>query len=186
VPLVPGARVLDAGGGTGTFSIPLAQALPHCTIIHLEPDRGMSETARKKAAWAGIGNFELLTADLFSSNFLPRSMSAIVSVHTLCAVAEPRAAIRMMADCLAPGGGLFVCDPCRRRGWLAALQIFWQGRRSISESCRIARMQEAGRPWLHDSAEFRAEFERVGLEVEQAYKTYRGCRHVVVCRKPHV
>lgn len=191
-PLGPGARVLDAGAGTGDISIPLALELPQCTVIHLEPDSEMCDAARTKAAQAGVTNLEFLQCDLASANFLPGSMSAIVSVHRLYAAADPRKAIRVLADWLAPGGRLFAWDAGgrahvsdwaryilaetrRRQGWLAALKVLWSGR-----------VQNAGKSWLHDSAGFRAGFEGAGLMIEDSCDGNRACGNLVVCRKPDV
>ena len=199
--LHPGARVLDAGAGTGNFSIPLAQALPQCTVIHLEPDPGMCGAARAKAARAGVGNLEFLQCDLSTANFVPGSMCGIVSVHMLYAVPDPHGAIQLLASWLAPSGRLFACDAgrrvrvgdwtryiltetSRRHGWLAAARVLWNGHVAASENRRISRMQDAGRFWLHNSSEFREEFERAGLIVEDVSKCYRGCSDLVLCRKP--
>lgn len=170
--LRPDSRVLDAWAGTGIISVPLAQALPQCTVIHLEPDPALCAAAREKASEAGVRNLEFLQCDLESANFIPGSMGAIVWAHKPSAQGDPLEASGLLAEWLAPSGLLFAFDMTPRHGWMGTVKTLWNGYLGAFGTRR------------RDPGKFRVMFENAGLRVEDAYDCYCGCCDVVICRKP--
>ncbi len=55
VQAAPGHTITDVGCGTGTLTIPLAQAVPAATVIGLDVDGAMLAQAHAKVAEAGSG-----------------------------------------------------------------------------------------------------------------------------------
>ena len=195
--LPPGSRIVDVGAGVGNFSVSLARALPQCTVIHLDYNAGMCNTAAAEAAQHCLANHQVLCCDVHTANFLPGTIAGIVSVHGLHAMAEPPRVIALMADWLSPGGRVFACDAGRIRsfvdwircilgekrkqqGWLATSRLLW-GACQVARNRRIARSQAEGRFWRHNQREFRSAFERCGLQVEKWY-TCGGSDIVVACK----
>ncbi len=54
--LQPGLKVLDAGGGYGRYSIPLAER--GCQVTHLDLSPRMIEEAKKLAGDRGVSSIE--------------------------------------------------------------------------------------------------------------------------------
>ena len=80
--------VLDVGGGTGVFSIPLARRGFHVTHLDLSP--AMLDKARKKAA--GLANIHFVegnSADL--STFSDRSFDLVLSMDGAISFTGPLA-----------------------------------------------------------------------------------------------
>lgn len=54
--VLPGARVLDVGAGSGCISIGLATRVPDARVVALEPSPEAAEVSRRNAAALGVGN----------------------------------------------------------------------------------------------------------------------------------
>jgi precorrin-6B methylase 2 len=175
----PGSRVLHIGNSLLTAAIALADALPQCTIIHLERDAVMDSQAATEVRRARWKNLEVLSSDLLSANFLPSSMSAIISTGPTGETIERRSVASMLANLLVPGGWMLVysvgasehfavrlCKLIARLGPKSATVLSWLHRAAAVEPC-------------HTIA---AAFESGGLLIVRAYEL-NGSRFVI-CRKP--
>lgn len=100
-------RVLDVGGGTGGFAVPLAQRGHTVTVVDPSPD-ALALLARRAHA-AGVaasvsgvqGDSDRLT-DVVSAN----SADLVLCHHVLEFVDEPASAVAALATCLHAGGWL--------------------------------------------------------------------------------
>jgi 2-polyprenyl-3-methyl-5-hydroxy-6-metoxy-1,4-benzoquinol methylase len=107
--LAPGQRVLDVGCGPGSITLDMAEAVgPEGSVLGLDFSPAAIETARRAAAERGITNVRFEVADLFALRpGLPplRGRYDVVHAHqVLHHLADPRAAITVMAALVAPGG----------------------------------------------------------------------------------
>jgi S-adenosylmethionine-dependent methyltransferase len=114
LPAVPEPSVLDCGGGSGSFAVPLAESGAVVTVVDISPDA--LATLRRRAAEVGVadrirpvqGDVELLGDVLGDSKF------DIVLAHgILQAVDDGVAALRAVAAAVRPGGlvSLLVDNP---------------------------------------------------------------------------
>jgi 2-polyprenyl-3-methyl-5-hydroxy-6-metoxy-1,4-benzoquinol methylase len=103
----PGLVVVDVGGGTGGFAVPLAEAGHHVTVVDASPDALAALTRR--AAEAGVadrvaavqGDGDRL-ADL-----VPQGQADLVLCHSLLEVVDdPAEVVAALAATLRPGGAL--------------------------------------------------------------------------------
>jgi SAM-dependent methyltransferase len=107
----PGERpsVLDCGGGSGGFAVPLAEAGAQVTVVDVSADA--LATLRRRAAEAGVagsveavqGEVESLPAPVHGSVF-----DLVLAHGILEAVDEPAAAFESISRTLRPGGLLSV------------------------------------------------------------------------------
>lgn len=97
--------VVDAGGGTGGFAVPLAQAGHRVTVVDPSPDS--LAALQRRAAEQGV-SVEALQGDLRDLEHLVAPASAdLVLCHSVLEVVEdPAAALADIARCLRPGGRL--------------------------------------------------------------------------------
>jgi S-adenosylmethionine-dependent methyltransferase len=105
LPSMPEPSVLDCGGGSGSFAVPLAEGGAVVTVVDISPDA--LATLRRRAAEVGVaerirpvqGDVEQLGDLLGGSKF------DIVLAHgILQAVDDGVAALRAMAAAVRPGG----------------------------------------------------------------------------------
>jgi ubiquinone/menaquinone biosynthesis C-methylase UbiE len=198
--VAPGDRLVDLGAGTGNFSLRLARRFTQAEVLHLDSNSGMNTRALFKAETEG-GRISVLEADADRATFAAGSLGAVVSVHSLYTLADPRGVIRRMFEWLRPGGHVFACDLGRRmdvlgwsaflaramvcrRGVLQTARTFVKGRAVASQNRAIRKMQDAGHYWLHSGDEFVAAFVAAGFRVERSSSCYRGCSDLVVATKP--
>ena len=101
--VLPGARVLDVGCGTGAATIAAAsRAAPGGRVIGLDPNPQMLAVARRKSGIEWVeGRAEALP-------FPDASFDAVVSQFAMMFFENRVAALREMARVLAPGGGMAV------------------------------------------------------------------------------
>lgn len=194
-------RVLDIGAGTGNFSLLAARTLPLASVVHLEPDPGMNSRLSAKRAALGLENLSLREQPVQDAEFPVASMDLIVCVHALYTMPDPRAQLCRLTSWLRPGGHAFLCDLgraldvndwrrflfrhlLREKGPLRAISLVLRGRQVARQNHNIARLQRAGKYWLHTPAEFRAAVEQSGLLIEEQDVMYRGCSDLVLARKP--
>ncbi|HEY7132192.1 MAG TPA: methyltransferase domain-containing protein [Candidatus Limnocylindrales bacterium] len=105
-----GGPILELGGGTGRLAVPLAEAGHDVTVVDLDPAMLERAAARRdEMPGAAAGEIELIEADLLDLR-LPGAGSfslAFIALNTLFLLAtreRQRAAVRVLADHLAPGG----------------------------------------------------------------------------------
>ena len=107
--LAPGKRVLDVGGGLGTYARLLSEAGSHVTLVDYPLVAGW---ASEELEGTGV---EMVGVDLFehpSCGVPPGSMDAALVSHLLHDVAEEQAVVllRRVRAAIAPGGHLVVND----------------------------------------------------------------------------
>ena len=99
--------VLDAGGGTGSFAVPLAELGHRVTVVDPSPD-ALAALARRVAE-AGVQ--DRVTGTQGDAGDLPGlvepgSADAVLCHDVLEVVEDPAAALAAAVGCLAPGGVL--------------------------------------------------------------------------------
>lgn len=99
-----GMKVLDAGCGAGDVSLIAAGLVgPHGTVVGVDKDQSVIETARKRSCDAGLENVTFVEGDICSvaagSDF-----DAVVGRLILMYLTEPARAIRKLLGHLRPGG----------------------------------------------------------------------------------
>jgi S-adenosylmethionine-dependent methyltransferase len=108
------AAVVDVGGGTGGFAVPLAEAGHRVTVVDPSPD-ALAALARR-AAEAGVaerihgiqGDGDRL------GELLPAGSADLVLCHSLLEVVEdPGQVLQAMATTLRPGGAAGSCSSAR-------------------------------------------------------------------------
>ncbi|MGL5830084.1 MAG: class I SAM-dependent methyltransferase, partial [Angustibacter sp.] len=99
-------RVLDVGGGTGGFAVPLAQLGYSVTVLDPSPD-ALAALARRAQESGVAEQIQPVQADASELDSLPElSVDALCCHGVLEDVDEPEAALRSMARALRPGGVL--------------------------------------------------------------------------------
>lgn len=102
---VPGAVVVDVGGGSGTRAVPLAQL--GCTVLVVDSSIDALAILRRRAADAGVADrITAVQADAVAmSAAVPRGQADLVLCHHLLeTVDDPAAAVAGIAAALKPGG----------------------------------------------------------------------------------
>ncbi|MGA8114197.1 MAG: methyltransferase domain-containing protein [Actinocatenispora sp.] len=101
--------VVDVGGGTGGFAVPLAESGHRVTVIDASPDA--LAALMRRAADAGVA--DLVSAQQGDADDLPRLVppgrADLVLCHSLLEVVdEPRPVVSALAGTLRPGGAASV------------------------------------------------------------------------------
>jgi SAM-dependent methyltransferase len=98
-----GATILDApcGGGLAFRELRPDQDVHY---VALDLSRGMLERARREAERRGLGQVELVRGDVQDIPLTDGVADLTLSMNSLHAVADPRAAIAELARCTRPGG----------------------------------------------------------------------------------
>jgi hypothetical protein len=169
------------------ISIPLAQELPGCTVIHLEGDPALCGAARDRAQEAGVRNLEFLACGLEAADFVEGSMGAVVVVQPPSALEGPPQGIGRLAELLTPYGTVFACDMTQRfRGsdWTRyVLEETFRRKGLLAAARTMAGRMKAAAGSRTNADWFRKLQEHPDLSVEEAFDCYCGCCDVVICRK---
>ncbi len=106
-----GGNVLDAGCGTGNFSLGLGLRGYNVEAIDISP--AMLHPARSKKRKAGLDNVEFREWDIEKGLALypDATFDCVVSVHALYTLREPEAAIREYLRVLKASGHLVMAEP---------------------------------------------------------------------------
>jgi len=118
-----GERVLDAGCGTGIYSIELAKRGARVTALDASSE--MIERARDKAEKAGA-SVDFIKADALKIPFPDNHFDLVLSVCMLCFVKERDGALLEMKRVLRPGGRVVIALLNSRSPWALFRRI--QGR----------------------------------------------------------
>jgi SAM-dependent methyltransferase len=104
----PPARILDAGGGSGAFAIPLAERGYDVTL--LDDSWGMLDVARERSAEAGV-TLTLVKDPLDRVTTLaPPRFAAICCHAVLLYTTDPRSALAKLRSVAAPGAVLSLLE----------------------------------------------------------------------------
>lgn len=115
--LPAGARVLDAGCGTGGFLARLSAMPTGWSLAGLEFDPEAAGLAREKSSQAG--HWPVETGSVNAMPYPERSFDAVVSNDVLChAGVDEAAALAEFRRCLQPGGLLLLNLPAYQ--WMAS------------------------------------------------------------------
>lgn len=193
--------LVDIGAGTGNFSLDLAKRYKESRVLHVDSNIQMNVLAQEKAKKRALTNIDILTYDTTDISFVDNSISAIVCVHFLYVLRDPRLFIGKMYRWLKSGGIVFACDPGRtvnvndwfqylfkasykKHGLLKTLALFYRGRAVAQQNRYISTAQKRGVYWLHSHEDFCQAFTSVGFDVISSQTAYRGISDIVICRKP--
>jgi SAM-dependent methyltransferase len=105
-----GATVADIGCGHGSSTILMAEAFPRSRFIGSDYHQASIETARLRAAEAGVGDrvsFEVSPADSFSGS----GFDLVTTFDALHDMGDPVGAARHVREALAPDGTWMLVEP---------------------------------------------------------------------------
>ena len=107
--LTVGGRAADVGCGHGASTILMAQAFPNSQFVGIDYHGASIETARERAAKAGVGNasFELADATSYRSD----DYDLIAFFDCLHDMADPSGAARHARAALKPDGHCLLVEP---------------------------------------------------------------------------
>ncbi len=106
--LEEGIRVVDAGCGSGVAACVLAEAFPNSTVLGIDPSVHAIESARERAAEAGLSNvrFEEHTFD----DLEPGSVDFLLTLDVLHDIPRPADAVAAARAALVDDGVWVVAD----------------------------------------------------------------------------
>jgi SAM-dependent methyltransferase len=109
--IVRGMRVLDVGTGAGDVALLLADLVgPEGSVIGVDSNPELVETARARVAEAGLGNVSFVVGDAASVE-LERDLDAVVGRCVLFFVPERAALVRRLASHVHGGGVVAFQEP---------------------------------------------------------------------------
>ena len=137
--------VLDAGCGTGLFSIGLARIFRDCSFTGIDRSQGMIEVARKQSRKSKVDNTTFELGDVEALRFERGSFDAVTAAGLFCNLENPIPALNEFARVLKPGGKAFIVE-FDRRGMTLGTRIFFNtmitGYKIISSVFRKFRFAE--------------------------------------------
>ncbi|TDR94268.1 SAM-dependent methyltransferase [Enterovirga rhinocerotis] len=105
--LADGQRILELGCGWGSLSLWMARHYPAARIVSVSNSRSQKAFIEEKARRAGLGNLDVLTADMNDFETSDR-FERIVSVEMFEHMANWRALLERARGWLTPDGRLFL------------------------------------------------------------------------------
>ncbi len=103
----PEARcVLDVGPGDGWPSLPVARALPHVTVLGVDPSPRRARVCAENATRLDLPNARFVVGDADRLPFTSGAFDAVLAASSLEEASEPMAVVRELARVLRPGGVL--------------------------------------------------------------------------------
>ncbi len=115
----PGARILDLATGTGDLALMVADRIPQCTVVGLDPSAGMLAVGRDKVAARGLADrVELVQGDACQLPFADQSFDGITMGYGIRNVVDRPRALAEMARVLKPGARVAILETSEPRGLL--------------------------------------------------------------------
>ncbi len=105
-----GARVLEAGCGTGAQTLTLAERSPLAHFTSIDISAESLAQAQRQASAAGIANVGFMQADIFTLPFEAASFDHVFVCFVLEHLARPVQALRTLRRLLKPGGTITVVE----------------------------------------------------------------------------
>jgi len=144
----------------------------------------------------------VLCCNVRDAHFFPKSVAAIVIIHSLQTTPDGVEDVTLMSGWLGPGGYLVACDvdnrvdlvggtpsvlakTRKRFGTRNVAQLLGRAHVTRLENPALAQVQPCLRRSLGDALELTRVFESAGLKPEQIYSTGRGYTDFVIYRKPN-
>ncbi len=171
----PGARVLDAGCGTGASTRALLSTLVDPDVVAVDASEGMIEIARRKV-WPGSVRFVHAAVDDLPTPAASGPFDAVFAAYLLRNVPDPDATLARLHRLLRPHGVLVLHDytlaehPLPRLRWTAVswsviipaawlvgrdtrlYRYLWHSARSFDSPSRLRRrLLDAGYTGVHHS-----------------------------------
>jgi 2-polyprenyl-3-methyl-5-hydroxy-6-metoxy-1,4-benzoquinol methylase len=107
--LTRGARTLDVGCGHGASTVLMASAFPNSQFLGVDYHAASIETARARAATAGVSNAHFAVAD--ATSYEGRDFDFIAFFDCLHDMADPAGAARHARQALKPDGTCMIVEP---------------------------------------------------------------------------
>jgi SAM-dependent methyltransferase len=106
-----GTDVLEIGAGIGTFTLALARTANVARVVALEPDERLAVTLAERTK--DVGNVEVLRnpVEHLRPEVAGGVFDSVVCFNVLEHIQDDRGALIRMAECLRPGGSLFLLSP---------------------------------------------------------------------------
>jgi cyclopropane-fatty-acyl-phospholipid synthase len=102
-----GMRVLDLGCGWGSLSLWLAERYPRASVVGVSNSHGQREWSLGEAARRGLGNLEVVTADV--NDFVPEErFDRVMSIEMFEHMRNWDELLRRVSTWLSPEGRLFL------------------------------------------------------------------------------
>lgn len=181
---LPTWRCLEAGCGTGRFTLRLAGRVAGVVGTDRSPE--MIRRARGTAARTGVGNarFEVAAVESLPGP-LRNTFDVVVAVRLLFFLPDPAAGLRQLAATVRPGGWVAVCNPhaglspasATRYADAHGLQGF--ARQSLASWARVA---AAGPLWDEETSV--ARLQEAGLVDVTAMPALEGLGLLAKGRRP--
>jgi len=141
----PGLSLLDAGCGSGLFSVFLASRRPAWTVCAVDASGGMVDVARRRAGSLGLASLAIEVGDLRRLRWADKTFDAIVLSGVFPNLSEPWKTSRELWRVLKVGGRMVVIEFARERMSILTQLLFhvmiW-GYRAISAVFRQFRFAE--------------------------------------------
>jgi SAM-dependent methyltransferase len=128
--IAPGARVLDAGCGTGWVTRLMAETAPDAQVTGLDLTAHFVDHARQAAAEAGLSTLDYRVGDICDMPFDAETFDLVWSQLVLFFLPHPEKAIAEFARVLKPGGRvkIIVTD--------GVFEDLWPERAELSDAIR--------------------------------------------------
>jgi len=160
------ALVLDAAGGTGKWSIPIAKCGPKVVLVDVSD--GMLNVARRKIAKEGLQDrIEVRKGDVRKLDFEDETFDLVFCDHALCFIKEQESVVRELVRVLKRGRRLIIS--CQNRYVLSlslvSENIDYASKILLNESPFV--MRNALNVYTLSPDELKHMLERYGVKVEK-------------------
>jgi ubiquinone/menaquinone biosynthesis C-methylase UbiE len=110
LPVSPGARVLDAGCGSGSMSRLIAHSFPDAEVTGVDLRQQYLDFASSRARSEHLQNVRFQRADIFALPFADASFDVVWTKYLLQWLKEPKRALNELGRITRPGGVVVSCD----------------------------------------------------------------------------
>jgi len=113
--LADGMEILELGCGWGSLALWMAERYPAARILAISNSAGQRRFIEGAAADRGLGNLQVVTADMNDFDPVGRRFDRVVSIEMFEHMRNYRELLARIASWLVPDGRLFVHVFCHRR-----------------------------------------------------------------------